>query len=68
MSARDGRPQLRLYQSESALPPARKRLKNRAARIPSGGVMAADDRFARLMARLPSGEDEAAREVFERAD
>jgi hypothetical protein len=68
MSAGDGRPQLRLYQSESAPPPAKKRLKNHAARIPSGDVMAADDRFARLMARLPSGEDEAAREVLERAD
>ena len=28
--------------------------------------MAADERFARLMARLRSGEDEAAREVFDR--
>src|SRR4051794_18660840 len=32
----------------------------------TGGVMADDDTFARLMARLRSGEDAAAREVFER--
>jgi hypothetical protein len=30
--------------------------------------MAADDRFARLMARLHCGDDEAAREVYERGD
>src|SRR4051812_28210355 len=32
----------------------------------TGGVMAADETFSRLMARLRSGEDAAAREVFER--
>src|SRR5258705_5317899 len=32
----------------------------------TGGVMADDDTFSRLMARLRSGEDAAAREVFER--
>src|SRR5438132_98384 len=33
---------------------------------PTGGAMADADTFARLMARLRSGEDAAAREVFER--
>src|SRR3954449_1713612 len=32
----------------------------------TGGVMTDDDTFSRLMARLRSGEDAAAREVFER--
>src|SRR5262245_9503345 len=32
----------------------------------SGGVMAYDDTFAPMMARLRSGQDAAAREVFER--
>src|SRR3954469_9267986 len=34
-------------------------------RHPTGGVMTADDTFVLLMARLDSGEDAAAREVFE---
>jgi hypothetical protein len=39
-----------------------------AAAHSTGGVMAAADTFSRLMARLRSGEDAAARQVFERLE
>src|SRR5204862_3842259 len=49
--------------------PAKKSLSRvfrRSPRNPDGGVMATNDTFAALMARLRTGEDAAAREVFEK--
>src|SRR5207247_810362 len=53
-------------QSGSARPPAKNNRRKSPPPGPAGGVMATDDAFAALMARLRSGEDAAAREVFER--
>jgi RNA polymerase sigma-70 factor, ECF subfamily len=65
MSAEDLRCRLRLYQSGSARPPAKKSEECRRPH-PVGGAMTEAETFARLMARLRSGEEAAAREVFER--
>src|SRR5690348_5766163 len=64
MFAGDHRPRLRLCQSGSARPPAKKTEESRGP-PPTGGAMSAAETFTSFLARLRSGEDAAAREGFE---